>query len=77
MNENYEKMKQSIISNIDAITHLLNIAKNLQESLVEVKDQQVKDKLTKQVEEVFASVRLLSDQSQKLFDAYKGLFKSN
>jgi len=76
MNENYEKMKKSIISNIDAITNLLNIAKALQQSLAEVTDPILKEKLNKQVEEIFSSVNTLTVQTHELFDAYKGLFNN-
>lgn len=76
MNENYEKMKQSIISNLNAIKHLLEIANSLQESLSQVTDEEVKKKLSEQVQAIFDSVSSLTVQTNELFDAYKGLFRS-
>ena len=76
MNDNYEKMKQSIISNINAITNLINVAKALQESLSQVTDSELKGRLENQVNEIFESISKLSEQTSDLFEAYKGIVKN-
>jgi Mg2+ and Co2+ transporter CorA len=70
LSEKYETIRRTVRSNLETIRTLVAQADNLTSLIDETPDEALRDRLKDSVKNLYSTIDILIDESNKLFDQY-------